>query len=40
MAPELAIGLKTNTMLTLMLFAALLLLCWLIFKTIDWFEKI
>lgn len=31
---------QLNTMLTLLLFLALLLSCWVILKTIDWFEKI
>jgi len=39
-AHPLAISNKTNTMLTIILFVALLVLGWLIFKSIDWFEKI
>ncbi len=29
-----------KVMLTLSLLVALLILCWVIFKSIDWFEKI
>ncbi len=37
----LALGLpKQMHMLTLLLLAALLVLCWFIFKSIDWFEQI
>lgn len=31
---------KVNTMLTILLFIALLILCWVAYKSIDWFEKI
>lgn len=29
-----------NTMITLLLLLAMLVCCWLMFKSIDWFEKI
>jgi hypothetical protein len=38
------IGIRLSTnrhiMLTILLFLALLILCWVIYKSIDWFEKI
>jgi hypothetical protein len=29
-----------NIMLTIVLFLTLLILCWVVYKSIDWFEKI
>jgi hypothetical protein len=42
MVPVLAMLIKIikHIMLTSLLFLALLISCWVIFKTIDWFEKI
>jgi len=31
---------KQIIMLTIVLFLALLILCWVVYKSIDWFEKI
>lgn len=36
----LPIWVKQNNMNTIILFLAILLCCWLIFKSIDYFEKI
>lgn len=31
---------KANTIMTILLFLILILLCWATYKSIDWFEKI